>query len=185
MWPFDVRMIMDIPGQPYDMMTSPFAFPRLPTRLTPPMGISKVSKIKDNIIQDSDLMIGRLSEYHRMFQNYAAGLFNLSPNGFMPGHPIRMRMQTMETLQEENERLRTERKKLFDIGNQRVREANEQTRRDRQTALQAIAKRDKIIADLKEELAKTKCKNGNTEPIIIKDDDHNNPNPMSIRNLLQ
>jgi len=108
MWPFDARKIFDITGQPYDMMTSPFAFPRLPPRLTPTMGISKVSKIKDDIIQDSDLMMGRLSEYHKMFQNYASGLFNLSPNGFIPGHPIRMRTQEIKTLQEENERLRKE-----------------------------------------------------------------------------
>ncbi|MGI0047835.1 MAG: hypothetical protein ACREBB_11720 [Nitrosotalea sp.] len=94
--------------QPFDMINSPFAFPRLPPRVNPPLGISNTGKIKDTIVRDKDLMMNRLNKHHEMFQCYATGLFNLSPNQFMPGHPMHARMQTIDMLQEENEKLRQE-----------------------------------------------------------------------------
>jgi hypothetical protein len=108
MWHYDVRKIMETFGQPIDMINSPFAFPRLPPRVNPPLGISSAGKIKDQIVQDTDLMMGRLSGYHNMFQRYTSGLFNLTPNGFMPGHPMHTKMQTVDKLREEIESLRKE-----------------------------------------------------------------------------
>ena len=52
--------------------------------------------------------MGRLDSHHAMFQHYASGLFNLSPSQFMPGHPMHAKMQVVETLQKENERLQQE-----------------------------------------------------------------------------
>lgn len=108
MWPYDVRKLIETFGQPVDLFNSPFAFPRLPPRVNPHLGISGSGKIKDQIVQDNDLMMSRLSGYHTMFQRYASGLFNLAPNGFMPGHPMHLKMQTVEKLKEENESLRKE-----------------------------------------------------------------------------
>ena len=108
MWPFDARRIMENFGQPFDMINSPFAFPRLPPHANPPMGISNTGRIKDQIVRDSDMMMGRLTGYHTMFQRYAAGLFNMTPNAFIPGHPMHARMQSVDTLREENEKLRQE-----------------------------------------------------------------------------
>jgi hypothetical protein len=108
MWYANSRKIMDALEQPFDMINSPFAFPRLPPRINSPMGIASTTKIKDQIIHDSDMMIGRLSGYHTMFQRYASSLFNMVPNGFVPGHPMHVRMQSVITLREENERLRQE-----------------------------------------------------------------------------
>lgn len=108
MWYFDARRIMENYGQPLDMVNSPFAFPRLPPRANPPLGIASAGKIKDQIVHDSNMMMGRLSGYHTMFQRYASGLFNLTPSGFMPGHPMHAKMQSIDTLREENERLRQE-----------------------------------------------------------------------------
>lgn len=87
---------------------SPFAFPRLPPRATPPLGISNVGKIKDVIVHDKDLMMNRLNSHHEMFQRYATGLFNLTPSQFMPGHPVHGKIQQIDTLLEENEKLRQE-----------------------------------------------------------------------------
>jgi len=108
MWPFDARRIMESIGQPFDMINSPFAFPRLPPRANPPTGISNTGRIKDQIVRDSDMMMGRLTGYHTMFQRHAAGLFNMTPNAFIPGHPMHARMQSVDTLREENEKLRQE-----------------------------------------------------------------------------
>jgi len=43
-----------------------------------------------------------------MFQRYASGLFNFTPNGFMPGHPLHLKLQNGDRLREENESLRKE-----------------------------------------------------------------------------
>ncbi|MDE1726817.1 MAG: hypothetical protein KGH89_06080 [Thaumarchaeota archaeon] len=90
------------------MLSSPFAFPRLPPRVNPPLGISNAGKIKDTIVRDKDAMMGRLDGYHATFQRYASGLFNMAPNQFAPGHPIHSKTQAVDMLQEENERLRQE-----------------------------------------------------------------------------
>ena len=120
MWYFDARRMMETFGQPFDMINSPFAFPRLPPRVNPPMGIASAGKIKDQIVHDSDMMMGRLSGYHTMFQRYASGLFNMTPNGFMPGHPMHARMQSVDTLREENERLLQENLSLkADLGKEK------------------------------------------------------------------
>jgi hypothetical protein len=102
------RRMLDMYSQPLDMINSPFAFPRLPSRANPPLGISGASRIKDSIVNDKNAMIGRLFDYHEMFQRYASGLFNLSPNRFVPGHPMNMKIQTIDMLQEENDRLKKE-----------------------------------------------------------------------------
>ena len=108
MWPFDARRIMESFGQPFDMVNSPFAFPRLPPRANPPLGIANAGRIKDKIVHDSDMMMGKLTAHHTMFQRYAASLFNMTPNAFMPGHPMHAKMQSIDSLREENEKLRQE-----------------------------------------------------------------------------
>jgi hypothetical protein len=102
------KRLLDLYGQPSDMMNSPFAFPRFPPRANLQLGISNAGSIKDAIVKDKNVMMGRLFDYHEMFQLYAAGLFNLSPNRFVPGHPTHMKAQSVNMLQEENHRLRKE-----------------------------------------------------------------------------
>ena len=108
MWYYDSKKMNESFGYPFEMLTSPFAFPRLPPRVNPPTGIVRAGKIKDEIVHDSDMMLGRLSGYRTMFQRYASGLFNMTPNAFMPGHPMYTKMHMVNTLREENERLRQE-----------------------------------------------------------------------------
>ncbi len=109
MWDYvNAKKIFDLYNQPFDMINSPFAFPSIPPRVTPSLGVSNIGKIKDAIVHDKDTMMRQLDDHHAMFQRYASGLFNLSPNQFMPGHPMHAKIQTVETLQEENEALRKE-----------------------------------------------------------------------------
>ncbi len=101
------KRMLDLYGQPLDVINSPFAFPRIPPRYNPQLGISNAGRIKDAIVKDKNAMMGRLFDYHEMFQGYAAGLFDLSPNRFVPGHPMHMKTQSINLFQE-NERLRKE-----------------------------------------------------------------------------
>ena len=108
MWDhFYAKRALDL-GHTLDMLSSPFAFPRLPPRATPPLGISNTGKIKDAIVHDKDLMMNRLSDHYEMFQRYATGLFNLSANQYVPNHPMHNIMHTIDGLKEENAKLRQE-----------------------------------------------------------------------------
>ncbi len=109
MWDYiNAKRMLDLYNLPFDMINSPFAFPRLPPRVNQPRGISHVSKIKDGIVRDKDAMMGRLDGHHEMFQHYASGLFNLSPSQFMPGHPMHAKIHAVSTLEDENARLEQE-----------------------------------------------------------------------------
>jgi hypothetical protein len=122
MWPYDVRKIMETFGHPLDMMNSPFAFPRLPPRANLPQGITSAGMVKDRIVKDADMLSSKLSGHHIMFRKYAAGLFNMTPNGFMPGHPMHSVMHTVDTLTEENDKLRKENLTLkSDLGKEKKR----------------------------------------------------------------
>ena len=109
MWHFlHTKMMLDMYHQPFDMINSPFAYPRLPTRSNPPLGINNAGKIKDMIVNDNNAMMGRLFDYHEMYQRYASGLFNFSSDRFIPGHPMSTKVQVIDTLQKENDKLRKE-----------------------------------------------------------------------------
>lgn len=109
MWDYlHAKRMLDMYSQPLDMINSPFAFPRLPPRANPPLGISNTGRIKESIVNDKNAMMGKLFDHHEMFQRYASGLFNLSPSRYIPGHPMNMKVQTVDSLQEENDRLRKE-----------------------------------------------------------------------------
>src|SRR5438876_10199443 len=100
MWYFDMKRLLDFYGQQGDMINSPFAFPRLPPRASPPLGISNVNRIKDDIVNDANKLITRLSDHHSAFQHYADGLYNLTPVRFMLGHLMHMNTLTSEVIQE-------------------------------------------------------------------------------------
>jgi hypothetical protein len=108
MFDYFAKKMMDIHGYSFDMLNSPFAFPRLPPRSNAPLGISGASRIKDAIVHDSNIMMGKLFDHHQIFQRYAAGLFELSPGQFTPGHPMHMKTYSIDTLHEENARLKKE-----------------------------------------------------------------------------
>ena len=91
------------------MINSSPMFPRIPpSRVSQPTGISKTGKLKEDIIRDNASMLAKLYDFHTMFQNQVAGLFDLAPNQFGPGHPLHFRMNPVDSLQLENERLKKE-----------------------------------------------------------------------------
>ena len=109
MWDYlHTKRMLDMYSQSLDMINSPFAFPRLPPMANSPLGISDAGRIKDSVVNDKNAMMGKLFGYHEMFQRYASGLFNLSHTRYIPGHPLNMKVQTLDNLQEENDRLRKE-----------------------------------------------------------------------------
>lgn len=104
----DTKRMFEFYNQYQDMVNSPFAFPRLPPRTNHPLGISMTGKLKDNIIRDNSLMLGRLSDFYTMFQQYASSLFDMVPNQFGPAHPVHKGTNSIDSLQIENEQLKKE-----------------------------------------------------------------------------
>lgn len=107
MWPYNYKMMIDALNAPFDMINSPFAFPRLPPRIRPSMGISSAGKIKDEMVNDAEAMMSRLSSHQKMFQRYASGLFDMSQNFLPPGHPMKNTINPTDLMQE-NQKLRQE-----------------------------------------------------------------------------
>jgi len=109
MWNIDHKRMIEF-GFDMSMINSPFAFPRLPPSVTNHnIGISKTSKLKDDIIHDNTSMLSRLFDFHTMFQQYASGLFDLVPsNQFGSGHPLHSKTNVIDSLQSENEQLKKE-----------------------------------------------------------------------------
>jgi len=108
MWNEYSKRMFAFYNQYQDMINSPFAFPRLPPRSNQPLGISMTGKLKDKIIHDNSLMLGRLSDFYTMYQQYASGLFDLMPNQFGPEHPMHGETNSVNSLQSENEQLKKE-----------------------------------------------------------------------------
>jgi len=108
MWNMDTRKMAEFYNQFQNMTNSSFAFPRLPPMTNHPRGITMTGKLKDNIIRDNSLMLERLSDFYTMFQQYAAGLFDLAPNQFGPSHPMHKGVNSINALQVENEQLKKE-----------------------------------------------------------------------------
>lgn len=88
------------------MLNSTFAFPRLPPSINHPLGLSKTSKLKDDVIKDNASMINQLNDFNSKHRQHVARLFDLSP-GFSPGHPLHF-ISTNDTIQLENEQLKKE-----------------------------------------------------------------------------
>lgn len=103
----DPKRMFEFYNQYQNMINSSFAFPRLPPRSNHPLGLSMTGKLKENIIRDNSLMLGRLSDFYAMFQQYASGLFDMVPNQFGPDHPMHQETNSAN-LQVENEQLKKE-----------------------------------------------------------------------------
>lgn len=110
MWNLYPKRMFEIYGLDMSMTNSSLAFPRLPPSVASRnIGISKTSKLKDEIIRDNASMLSRLFDFHTMFQQYASGLFDLTPsNQFGPGHPMHSKTNIVDSLQSENEQLKKE-----------------------------------------------------------------------------
>ena len=101
MWNTDLKRMFDIYGLDQSMANSLFAFPRLPPSVANRnAGISKTSKLKDDIIRNNASMLAKLFDFHTMFQQYASGLFDLAPSHqFGPGHPMHSKTNIIDSLQ--------------------------------------------------------------------------------------
>jgi len=108
MWNMDAKKMLEFYNQYQNMINSPLAFPSPPPMANHPKGISMTGKLKDNIVRDNAVMMERLSDFYTMFQQYAAGLFDLAPNQFGPSHPMHKGVNSINALQVENEQLKKE-----------------------------------------------------------------------------
>ena len=84
-------------------------FPRLPPGLTHPMFNVFENPMKRKLVQDSEKMSTKLQGFQRMYQSYAASLFQMNSVGIIPpGHPLYNRENSVDSLRTEKDKLQKE-----------------------------------------------------------------------------
>ena len=61
--------------------------------------------IKKQFLENTETMNQKLQGFQQMYQQYAAGLLTMSSGIIPPGHPLYTRQNSVETLQNENNKL--------------------------------------------------------------------------------
>lgn len=84
-------------------------FPRLPPGNTHPSFKIFENPLKERFNRDVESMNTKLQGFQRMYQSYAAGLFEMNSIGIIPpGHPLYSRQNSVNTLKSENDKLQKE-----------------------------------------------------------------------------
>ena len=82
-----------------------FQFPRLPPGLTNPMFKIHENPVKEQFLKNAETINQKLRGFQQMYQQYAAGLLTMNFGIIPPGHPLYTRNNSVETLQNENDKL--------------------------------------------------------------------------------
>jgi len=82
-----------------------FQFPRLPPGLTNPMFKIYENPMKEQFLKNTETINQKLRGFQQMYQQHAAGLLTMNSGIIPPGHPLYTRNNSVETLQNENDKL--------------------------------------------------------------------------------
>jgi hypothetical protein len=82
-----------------------FQFPRLPPGITNPMFKIHENPMKEQFLKNAGTLNQKLQGFQQMYQQHAAGLLTMSSDVMPPGHPLYTRRNSVETLQNENDKL--------------------------------------------------------------------------------
>lgn len=82
-----------------------FLFPRLPPGLTNPMFKIYQNPMKEQFLKNAGTINQKLQGFQQMYQQHAAGLLTMNSGIVPPGHPLYTRQNSVETLQNENDKL--------------------------------------------------------------------------------
>ena len=100
-----IKHLQDIYGLNPDIPHMAFQFPRLPPGLTNPMFKIYENPMKEQFLKNAETINQKLRGFQQMYQQHAAGLLTMNSGIIPPGHPLYTRQNSVETLQNENDKL--------------------------------------------------------------------------------
>jgi hypothetical protein len=102
---FAIKHLQDLYGLNPNIPHMAFQFPRLPPGLTNPMFKVHKNPMKEQFFQNADTINQKLQGFQHMYQQYASGLLSMNSNVIPPGHPLYTRQNSIEMLQNQNDKL--------------------------------------------------------------------------------
>jgi hypothetical protein len=100
-----IRHLQDLYGLNPNIPHMAFQFPRLPPCITNPMFKIHENPMKEQFLKNAGTLNQKLQGFQQMYQQHAAGLLTMSSDVMPPGHPLYTRRNSVETLQNENDKL--------------------------------------------------------------------------------
>ena len=82
-----------------------FQFPRLPPGIGNPMFKIHQNPMKEQFLKNAGTINQKLQGFQQFQQQHPAGLLTMSSGIIPPGHPLYTRQNSIETLQNENDKL--------------------------------------------------------------------------------
>jgi len=102
---FAIKHLQDLYGLNPNIPHMAFQFPRLPPGLTNPMFKIHENPMKEQFLQNASTINQKLQGFQHMYQQYASGLLSMNSNVIPPGHPLYTRQNSIEILQNQNDKL--------------------------------------------------------------------------------
>lgn len=100
-----MKHLQDLYGLNPNIPHMAFQFPRLPPSLTNPMFKIYENPMKEQFLKNAETINQKLQGFQQMYQQHAAGLLTMTSGIIPPGHPLYTRQNSVETLQNENNKL--------------------------------------------------------------------------------
>lgn len=102
---FAIKHLQDLYGLNPNIPHMAFQFPRLPPRLANSMFKIHENPMREQFLQNASTINQKLQGFQHMYQQYASGLLSMNSNVIPPGHPLYTRQNSIEMLQNQNDKL--------------------------------------------------------------------------------
>lgn len=102
---YTIKHLQDLYGLNPNMPHLALQFPRLPPGLAHPMFKIYENPMKEQFSQQASTINQKLKGFQQMYQQYAAGLLSMNSTIIPPGHPLYSKQNSVEILQNENDKL--------------------------------------------------------------------------------
>ncbi len=101
-----IKHLKDLYGLNPNIPHLALQFPRLPPGLTNSMFKIFENPLKEKFAEDNATINKKLQGFQQSYQRYASGLLTMNSNGIIPpGHPLFNRVNSINTLKAENDKL--------------------------------------------------------------------------------
>lgn len=101
-----IKHLKDLYGLNPNIPHLALQFPRLPPGLTNQMFKIFENPMKEKFAEDNASINKKLQGFQQSYQRYASGLLTMNSNGIIPpGHPLFNRVNSVNTLKAENDKL--------------------------------------------------------------------------------